>query len=51
MATIAAILHGVGRCAILLERALLKFAANWMRHQVARLDNSMSPAPQQQRKN
>ncbi len=49
MATIAAILHGVGRCAILLERTLLKLAANWMRHQVARLDNSTSPAPQQRK--
>lgn len=42
MAAIAAILRGVGRCAILLERALLKQLDNWMRQQAARLDPSAS---------
>jgi hypothetical protein len=48
MGTIAAILRGVGRCAILLEQALLKLVDNWMRRQVARLGRSAS---QQQRRN
>jgi len=51
MATMAAVLRGVARCAILFERLLLKLLANWMRHQVARLDPSASAVPQRQRKN
>jgi hypothetical protein len=49
MATIAAVLRGVARCAILFERLLVKLLNNWMRHQVARLDPSASS--QRQRKN
>ena len=48
MATIAAILRGVGRCAIPLEHALLRLLHNWMRRQAARLDASV---PQRTRKN
>jgi hypothetical protein len=44
MATGAAILRGVGRCAILLEQALLKQLDGWVRRQAARLDRSV---PQQ----
>jgi hypothetical protein len=42
MATGAAIPRGFGRCAMLLEKALVKLLDNWMRHQVARLHASVS---------
>jgi len=42
MATNAAILRGLGRCAMRLEKALLKLLDNWMRQQVARLHGSIS---------
>ena len=61
MATRAAILRSVARCAILLERTLLKLLDNWVRQQAARLDmsqalgsralGSQSSGPRQQRKN
>jgi hypothetical protein len=42
MATNAAILRGLGRGAMRLEKALLKLLDNWMRQQVARLRGSVS---------
>jgi len=42
MATNAAILRGLGRCAMRLEKSLLKLLDNWMRQQVARLHGSVS---------
>jgi hypothetical protein len=66
MATRAAILRSVARCAILLERTLLKLLDNWVRQQAARLDmsqalgsralgsralGSQASGPRQQRKN
>jgi hypothetical protein len=45
MATIAALLRGVGRCAILLEQALLKLLGNWIRRQGVRLEISASRLP------
>jgi hypothetical protein len=38
MATRAAILRSVARCAILLEHALLKLLGDWVRQQAARLE-------------
>jgi hypothetical protein len=56
MATRAAILRSVARCAILLQRALLKPLDNWVRQQAARLEmsqalGSQASGPPQQRKN
>jgi hypothetical protein len=42
VATRAAILRGVGRCASFLEHALLVLFDNWMRRQTTRLDRSLS---------
>jgi hypothetical protein len=42
MATNAAILRGLGRGAMRLEKALLKLLDNWMRQQVAHLHGSVS---------
>lgn len=42
MPTRAAILRSVARCAILLERTLLKLLDNWVRQQAARLDMSQA---------
>ena len=45
MATIAAFLHGIGRCAILLEQTLLELLGNWIRRQGVRLKVSASWLP------
>jgi hypothetical protein len=45
MATIAALLRGVGRCAILLEQALLKLLADRIRRHGIRLAMSASRSP------
>ena len=45
MATIAALLHGIGRCAILLEQTLLKLLGNWIRRHGVRLKVSASWLP------
>lgn len=45
MATIAALLHSIGRCAILLEQTLLKLLGNWIRRQGVRLKVSASWLP------
>jgi hypothetical protein len=42
MPTRAAIRRSVARCAILLERALLKLLDNWVRQQAARLEMSQA---------
>lgn len=48
MATIAALVRGIGRCAILLEFVLHRLLRNWMRHQVTRLHASGVAAAAQQ---
>jgi hypothetical protein len=48
MAMIAALMHGIGRCAILLEFAAHRLLRNWMRHQVTRLHASGVPATAQE---
>jgi hypothetical protein len=45
MATIAALLRGIGRCAILLEQALLKLLADRIRRHGIRLAMSASRSP------
>jgi hypothetical protein len=45
MATIAALLRGVCRCAILLEHTVLKLIGNWIRRQGVRLEISASWLP------
>jgi hypothetical protein len=47
MATRAAILRSAARCAILLEKALLRLLDNWVRQQAARLDVTQASGPQQ----
>jgi hypothetical protein len=42
MATTAAILRGLGRGPMRLEKSLVKLLDNWMRQQVARLPGSVS---------
>jgi len=45
MGKIDALLHGIGRCAILLEQTLLKLLGNWIRRQGVRLKVSASWLP------
>ena len=49
MATRAAILRNAARCAILLEKELLRLLDNRVRQQAARLDVTQASGPQQRK--